>query len=205
MHGLQTELIPPPAGSSAKPGQRFLASRDELATILGLAPVTVNKLANEGMPRAAHGTYDVAACVQWYVATWRARVDEAKAGGGDTSERKRYDAARADRAEMELRERRGELMPMAAVRRLITDVAELLTSALDGLPARLAAELAVLEEPVAVQDRLEGECHELRTIIGAAIRDYAAPARRRRNGGAAAAPDGRPVGRRKKTPPAGQP
>jgi len=203
VQGLQVELIAPPVGSAERPGERFIASRDQLATILGLAPVTVNKLANEGMPRASHGRYDVAACVQWYVATWRARVDDAKAGGGDTSERKRYDAARADRAELDLKERKGQLVEVRLVRRLLTDMSEVLTSGLDGLPARLAAELAVRDEPVEVQTRLEEEVHELRTAISAAVRDYTSARRGRRAPCAAAAANGSGVGRREADSPAG--
>lgn len=196
--GIQVDLIAPVPGSGERPGERYVVSRDQLADILGLKTVTINALVTDGMPKVQHGRYDLAACVQWYVETWRKRVNERPAMS--SSERERYDKARADGAELTLAERQRELIPLTEVRQVMTRVVAITVSALEALPARMAPEVAPLTEPAACQAKLSEAIHDARTDIGAALGDLGAAAPRRRASKAPAKKKRGSVGRRKKAP-----
>lgn len=197
MEGFQTQLIPPEPGTGGKARERVIVTRDQLAEVLGLKAVTINALVTDGMPRHAHGRYDLAAAVQWYIETWRKRVDDLKTAGGDTSERKRYDAARARQAELQLAERERQLVPAEEVARVLTRVASMVVSTLEALPARRATELAQLSEPGPIQSLLTEDVHSVRQSIADAITAFGATLDDGRADAPAAKTKRRRVGRRK--------
>ena len=179
----QVDIFAPPAGRDELPS--FFVGREVLAAILGVHERTINRFYKEGMPRIAHGRYDVVACVQWALAQERARASESSKIS-DTSERKRYDAARASAAEMELAARQRDLIAIDEVRRVIDKLIGIMIASLEGLPPRAAPVLAPVTDPIEVQSQLRDHVNGLRNELAAAIGDFAtATTRRRRTRGTA--------------------
>lgn len=193
--GVQTQLIPAAPGTGGGVTERIVLTRDQLAHCMGVKPQTVNKMVSEGMPKLQHGHYDLAACWQWDRDQWRQRANDK--APSDSNERKRYDKARADQAELSLAERRRELIPITAVRDLVTRVVGIVVSFLEALPARLAPELATMTDPAEIQAKLTEAVHDARTDIGAALGDLGSDPKRRRASKPTAKKKRRPVGGRK--------
>jgi phage terminase Nu1 subunit (DNA packaging protein) len=98
----------------------MIVGRNEIAEILGVSPRHINNLVDEGLPHSSDGKrvkYDVALCVAWWVAR---KVEEVKAKAEPVNEwdaKARVDTLRADILELELGEKRRELMPVALHRK----------------------------------------------------------------------------------------
>jgi hypothetical protein len=104
----------------------------ELAQALGLSPSQVTRDAAAGMP-----TTDVEAARAWRERNKRPRVNSAEANAYQKA-RARREAAAAERAELDLARRRGDLVDFAAARaRLVSAVGHLRNDLLR-IPARLA-------------------------------------------------------------------
>lgn len=91
------------------------ATRDQIAHLLNITPRMVNMhVKNDGMPSVGRGQYDIVPVVQWYIARLKKEIDAARRG--DESQALttgRILRAKAAMAEDKLRERRGELIPVA--------------------------------------------------------------------------------------------
>jgi phage terminase Nu1 subunit (DNA packaging protein) len=89
--------------------------------MLNLTRRRIEQLVEEGMPRAGRGQYDLEACVKWYVASLQERANGALGPDGIAGraswdyERTRVMRADAELKEMEVAERRGELVSVARV------------------------------------------------------------------------------------------
>ncbi len=75
-------------------------------------------------------------------------IDSAKA---------RKERALADKRELEVAKQRGELVPLVAVRDAEVRLAHLLRDALLAIPARVASDLATMDDVHAITQLLEGE------------------------------------------------
>lgn len=156
------------------PEEPLYVGRERLAYIMGVTPIMVTKLTHAGMPKAGHGRYDLAECVQWYLESWRERTREARSAKTTSGERQRYDAARADRAELENAQMRGELVDVAEIRATVSGIAATMCLRLDAMPSRLSPALAVLSEIEAVHNALTVECRDIREAIAADLEARAA-------------------------------
>lgn len=123
-----------------------------IAKLLDLTERRVQQLGREGViPKAERGQYDLVGAVRGYVRYLRDQASRARDGVADFgTERARLVKAKADLAEMEARQRQGELLPATGVEEAWTEVL-----------GRLRARLLVLP------DRLAPLVHEETTIAGA--------------------------------------
>jgi phage terminase Nu1 subunit (DNA packaging protein) len=129
-------------------------TRQQLADLMGVAVNSIARLAAQGMPQAVSSgggrgrpaQFDAVACLAWQ----RAQLVADAPGNG--SARERYLAALTERVELDLRQRRGELVEMADVRQEFVGLAHTLKSQLRALPAALAPTLvgAAAHGPAAV-------------------------------------------------------
>ena len=148
--------------------QGHTASADAVGHVLGVTRETVSRYAkNMDMPRKARGKYDLCECVQW------ALERQAKQAGDDENPaivQARIDLMREQETGHKIKNATalGELIPAAIVQTQFMAMATATASQLDGLPARMAAELASIDNPTEIQRVLADEC--------AAIRDSAAAA-----------------------------
>lgn len=131
----------------------------ELAALTGVSPGTVSGWINAGMPvvRAASGRrpaeIDPAQAIPWIV-NQRAPVG---------SERERLARAQAIKVEMENAKRRGELVLSGYLAEVLHSMAADIASRLDGLPGRVASELAGITSAAEIRTRLLHECRSIRS------------------------------------------
>lgn len=123
-----------------------------IARLLDLTERRVQQLGREGViPRSERGRYDLVGAVRGYVRYLREQAARAHEGAADFgAERARLVKAKADLAEMEAAQRRGDLLP-----------ADRVEDAWTAVLARLRSRLLVLP------DRLAPLVHEETTIAGA--------------------------------------
>jgi hypothetical protein len=93
------------------------ASNEQVANVLNITPRWLNRLVKEyGMPRIAHGEYDLVKCVHWYIDYLKKQIEEARAGGESLTDAKlRLTRKNADLREIELQEKLKELLPYKIV------------------------------------------------------------------------------------------
>jgi len=133
------------------------ANKAELAELLGLSLPTLDAMVRRGCPvlqRGAQGRewcFDVPAVIKW-------RTDRAVAAAlGDTSKldqeeaRRRKLAAEAALAELDLAERRREMIRVEDAAALVADEYAKVRSRLLDLPARLAPLVAIEADPAACE------------------------------------------------------
>lgn len=144
----------------------------ELAAAAGINPGQVKKDKQRGAPADTIAEY-----LAWRAANIvprtnlrRSALPEAVNVGEQTARLRR---AQADREELEIAERRGELIPAEEVKQAVLLAAGVYASQLDALPGRLANELAALNDPALILDRLRAECNRVRAATASALDELA--------------------------------
>lgn len=184
-----------------------------IARLLDLSERRVQQLSREGViPKAERGSYDLVGAVRGYVRYLRELVQKAQGGAADLpTERTRLVKAKADLAELEAHQRRGDLVPVADTALAWAAVTARLRARLIALPDKLAPLVHDATNPAAVRAVLRSAIVEALADLAATPVAVAPPADRASGAGeagddsvadadAAAGPDGEPVGGRQ--PPA---
>ena len=116
----------------------------ELAYIFGVNRRTVSRWAkNDGLPKNADGSFDVAACVAWAMDRLEARAaDEAEKPQPGSEWLSEYRRVRFLREELALKRERGELIPRDEVQAQRMALTTYLVSSLNNLAPRCAPVVA---------------------------------------------------------------
>ena len=178
-----------------------------IARLLDLTERRVRQLADEGViPRAGRGRYELVGAVRGYVRYLRDRVLKGDVGPADYGlERARLVKARADLAEMEAAQRRGELLPAPEVTAAWTRIVVLMRARLLALPDKIAPLVHEATTIPEARNTLKDAVHEVLAEIATAEIEVTFDAAGSpgaadgggggvEDGGAAAGPDGEPVG-----------
>jgi phage terminase Nu1 subunit (DNA packaging protein) len=133
-----------------------------LATLLNLTQQHVANLAQDGIiPKIGHGQYDVIPAVQAYV---RYLQGLAKGRRMETeevhAERARLVRAQAARAELEVEQRKGLLLPVIDVLHSWEQLVDAFRARLLSLPMRLAPRLVAMNESRTIQTALTASVRE---------------------------------------------
>lgn len=124
-----------------------IVSVEQLAREFNRDVRTVQLLAKSGMPKHGHGQYNLEVCKTWYIAYLQSKVGSRSNEGenaGDYNvdlETARLKRAQADLAEIELTEKRGQVVPIAVLEYSLTQVIANARQNLLMLPGRIAPEL----------------------------------------------------------------
>lgn len=98
----------------------------KLAELMHLTPRHVQRLAKEGMPKAARGNYNEVACLSWYAEYLQEKLKGGGAGSGDgeqvLSGRERLANAKAEREEFNLAIDRKQLVTVGDWEQAMTEV-----------------------------------------------------------------------------------
>lgn len=145
-------------------------SLEELILLVSLDSRRIQQLKKEGRitnkGRGKYGLSQVAEYIRYLQGLVQKRKIEPKKGELDpTHERARKERAMADKLELELEIRRGELVEAAAVDAMNAEVDGIIRSNFMSLPSRLANELAALESPREVQLFLDEEIRKTLTQL----------------------------------------
>lgn len=137
-----------------------------IATLFGVSTRRIEQLKTEGIIKG-HGRptkYDLLPTIQAYIKylSDKANGREKKQTDAELETSKleaesRYKTAKADMAELELRELRGELHRASDVEAITTDHVMFLRSMLMALPGALAVDLAAIDKPAEAADRIRQE------------------------------------------------
>ena len=169
-----------------------LLNQTELAEILDVSKATITMWAREyGMPVAVKGKrgqtngYELAAIFRWY-GSWQ--VDKVLAKGATNSdgqiidgkqEEARLKKHQADKAEVEAQKAREEVLLIEDVKDILSEIAVTFGSQLDALGGRLANELAAIDEPAEIRQRLFAEGRRIREQTADALESLASQASER--------------------------
>jgi len=127
---------------SLPPG--IVESQEKVAQAFGVAVRTVERWAKDGMPRRPDGTYSLADIQEWRYARKLAKTAKPSSRNKIDWETE-YRKNKALLAEIELKERMGELVPLADVKREIVREFVSVKNKLLALPRVLAPQVAGLE------------------------------------------------------------
>jgi len=138
-------------------------SAQEYAELRGHTKPWVSQQIDAGMPvkrlkgRKVAYEIDTATAIQW-------EIDRIREGSKPGSQRERLAKEQADKFELENARRRGELILSSQVAEVLSTLGADLAQRHDGLPGRLANELAGISDAAQIRERL---LDELRIVRGA--------------------------------------
>lgn len=89
--------------------------QSEMLKVLATTKPTIGEWQKRGMPRNKDGSYDAAACVVWRFREMEMRISDSRKLSDLDLERIRRNRLASESAELDLGERRGELLPRGAV------------------------------------------------------------------------------------------
>lgn len=146
-----------------------------IAALLGVTERRLQQLASreDGGPWIPKGekpgTYPLVGAVQGYIKFLREH-GRATGRGVDHS---RLARAQSVKVEMENMRRAGQLMQTELVLELMTSITTQLNSALEGLSGGLANELANVNDPAAIRQRLQDEFRGIRRQLSDRVQEFA--------------------------------
>ena len=147
-----------------------MQSTKVIATIFGVSTRRVEQLKAEGIIKGQGRPtkYDLLPTIQAYIRylSDKANGREKKQTDADLETKKldaesRYKQAKAEMAELELKELRGELHRASDVEAITTDHVMFLRSMLMALPGTLAVDMAATDNPAAAADRIRQEVNSI--------------------------------------------
>jgi len=178
-----------------------------IASLLDISERRVQQLSRAGViPKAARGRYELIGSVRGYIRHLRDRNIKGESGTADYgTERARLVKAKADLAEMEASQMRGDLLPAPDVTAAWIEIVALIRARLLVLPDKIAPVVHETTSLNQARDVLKKAVHEILTEIAATEVEItpriggAAGAGKcgddsAKGRGPAAGPDGEPVG-----------
>lgn len=149
----------------------MIVNRREMALILGVSLTTVSSWVDEGMPVLSRGRkgvaweFEPAACVDW-----KCKRD-VRLAVGDTEGSTLAEAelrelrAKAALREIDLAERRAQVVPVEDTLAVVADLAATVRQRLRAIGSRLGPMLAGEEKPLTIQQRIETEIDDALTAL----------------------------------------
>lgn len=145
------------------------ATQRETAAALGVTTRTIRGWHEYGIPRNEDLTYSIPAVVAWRIAVESERADSSINGNENSPAIERWRTARAILAELDVQERKRELIPVSEVGRDIGVLIEWFKTGLLGQGNKLAATMAALDRPEDCCLELDRENRELLADLKAGL------------------------------------
>jgi phage terminase Nu1 subunit (DNA packaging protein) len=166
-------------------------SRKALCDVLGITSNSFQKLKDAGVFNALdRGVYDLKAAV----AAWLKYHVDGAAPGDLTEARRLLTIAQRKQVELNTRRAERELVPLADAEQAFQAAMVMIAAQLDGLPGRVAGELAGIDDPAAVRAYLFDETRRIRDAAATTLEDWATGAGGGSGPETATPEDGGPVG-----------
>jgi phage terminase Nu1 subunit (DNA packaging protein) len=143
-----------------------IVSVESLASEFGITSSRIHQLVELGLPKETRGRYDLRKCSRWYIrylqkAVERKGVPTSQGGfASEREERTRLLRADADLKEIELARQRSQLVSIADVEALVTDLVLTTKVRILAIPPRLAPDLVGETSRVMIHAKLEKACKE---------------------------------------------
>jgi phage terminase Nu1 subunit (DNA packaging protein) len=131
-----------------------------LANLFGITTSRIHQLVKEGLPKESRGQYDLLKCVRWYVRFLHAAIEKKVVPMGDSyvgerEERIRSIRADADLKEIELAQKRSQLVSIQDVERSMTDLVLTTKARVMAVAPRLAPDLVGEDSRVMAHAKIE--------------------------------------------------
>lgn len=151
-----------------------IVSRKMFAKMVGKSERWVGKWIDEGMPIAGGGgkgralEIDTEDAIDWLIRREVRRQfgdedDEDEDGVGSASAEDRLlKKARREKLQIEIDKERRRLVPLDAVGTILHSVGAVFATQLDSLSSRCASDLAVIDDPATIRERLHAETRRIR-------------------------------------------
>lgn len=150
----------------------IVLSKKSVAQMMGKSERWVGKLMEEGLPYTGGGKgnpveIDSEAFLDWYIRREVRRhigdddEDEEGAGSASTEERM-LKRVRREKLQIEVDLYRRRLVPLDAAGAILQAVGAVFATQLDALPSRCASDLAVIDDPAKIRERLFTETRRIR-------------------------------------------
>lgn len=162
----------PTENGSAKAPQRNYVETKIIATLFGLTVRRIQQLTQDGILKTEQvgkqRRYDLLDTVRRYIAYLQEKCNS-KGGNKDDAENEsrkiRADAdlkaTKAEIAELELQELKGEMHRSEDVEAMTTDLVFTIRGMMLALPGRLAIDLANINSPAEISERIKQEVHAI--------------------------------------------
>lgn len=162
-------------------------TRKALVALLGISASHFNTLRQAGVFVAVtNGRYNLKDAIS----AWAQYHADGKSGSNMAEEKRLLVIAQRKKIEQEIKERSRELVPLSEAQLAFNEAMVLIGSQLDGLPGRVAGELAGVTEPAEVRGLLFEETRRIRHAAATKLEDWASHSQRSESVGAATAEDG---------------
>lgn len=152
--------------------QRLIVNAAELGDVFGVTATALSKWVKEGMPKWAHGRYELGACVRWRMDTLSTRLAQSTRTD-NSDERTELIIAQTRRAELETARLRDELIDAQRVQGVLIELASLIATQLDAIGPRVAEAAALETSPAIIEELVIRESRELRNQIAETVRRFA--------------------------------
>lgn len=152
----------------------LVLSKKTVAQMLGKSERWVGKLMDEGLPYTGGGKgkpveIDSETFLDWYIRREVRRqigdddddLDEEGVGSASAEDRM-LKRARREKLQIEIDKERRRLVPLDAVGNILHSVGAVYATQLDSLSSRCASDLAVIDDPAKVRERLHAETRRIR-------------------------------------------
>lgn len=142
----------------------MIVTRNAFAKLSGMSEGWVTKALDQGMPSDRSGrarksvSIETATAIPWLLERAASQVKREEG-----SERERLAREMADGKALDNAARRGELVNVAHVRAVMLAAVSQLGAELEGVPGRMANELAAISEPAEIRARLLGQLRGVRS------------------------------------------
>lgn len=152
----------------------------ELAYLFDVTPRRVLDMVKAGLPKIARNTYPLAEALQWYISFWRDRAegreepeDEDKVGPLNQLRlvRIRLNEAKAEDAELDLAQKKGELIHIDDYLDELQAAIQPVRSRLLGAPDRIVPELAEADSEEEMRARMERVVREILEDLRQSLRN----------------------------------
>ncbi len=168
-----------------------LTPRAAVVKLLGLSDRQFQRLITAGVFKSVtKGLYDLTASIK----AWVEYHANGQTDSTNAEERRLLTIAQRKRIELDIAERGKELIEISEVRQFYLMNIQMLTSQLEGLPGRMAYELAACSDPAMVRAILLKETRRVRQNLADQLNAVARSPASRRPAETTTNPDSQPVG-----------
>ena len=161
--------MPTEPGAQKAPQKNYVDTKI-IATLFGLTARRIQQLTQDGILKTEQvgrqRRYDLLDTVRRYIAYLQEKCNSKGGSKDDTENESRkikadadLKATKAEIADMELQELKGEMHRSEDVETMTTDLVFTIRSMMLALPGRLAIDLATIDKPAEISERIKQEVH----------------------------------------------
>ena len=162
----------PTENGAAKAPQKNYVETKVIAVLFGLTVRRIQQLTQDGILKTEQvgkqRKYDLLDTVRRYIAYLQDKVNNKGGNKDDTDNESRkikadadLKATKAEIAELELQELKGEMHRSEDVEAMTTDLVFTIRGMILALPGRLAIDLATIDKPAEISERIKQEVHAI--------------------------------------------